>query len=133
MTGFEKIINIFEGAILMDFNKFGILLQESAKRGNITECCNDILVLRLKMKHHFKELADLLESPLSFPENLSSDEYKQLHAIYEMAHTLLYIPTGYEQTTIIDELKRITKVFEDAEWHIDNDRVLIDFNNPALS
>lgn len=133
MNTFERIIDIFENAILMDFQKFGRLLHNSASRQDIVECCHDILVLRLKTKRHFKELADLLETPFSFSNNLSPEEYKQLHAIYEMAYTLLYVPTGYEQLSITDELKRITKVFEDAECHVDSDRVLPDFNNPTLS
>lgn len=133
MNTFERIIYIFDNAILMDFQKFGTLLQNSASRQDIVECCHDILVLRLKMKRHFKELADLLESQFPFSKEVTSDEYKQLHAIYEMAYTLLYVPTGYEQTSITDELKRITKVFEDVDWNFDTDRVLPDFNNPALS
>ena len=132
MNEFEKIKDIFENAILMDFHKFGILLEESAKRQDIVGCCHDIITLRLKMKYHFKQLADLLDNSISFPTAYSEEEYKQLHAIYEMAFTLLHVPSGYEQTTITDELERITKVFDDADWFVDENRVLPDFDNPAL-
>lgn len=128
MNEFEQIKDIFENAILMDFQKFSKLLQDSANRRDIIGCCHDILILRLKMKRHFKKLADQLE----FPHTYSEEDYKQLHAIYEMAYTLLNVPTGYEQTTITDELKRIVGFFEDSEWHVDESRVLLDFNDPAL-
>lgn len=132
MNEVEKIKDIFENAILMDFQKFGQLLQDSANRRDIVGCCHDIIVLRLKMKRHFKQLADLLEQIVSFPMDYNDEEYKQLHAIYEMAYTLLHVPTGYEQTTITDELERITRTFDDANWFIDENRVLPDYNNPAL-
>ena len=73
MITVEHIIDIFENAICMDFQKFGTLLQNSASRRDIVECCHDILILRLKMKRHIKELADLLESPFSFSEDLTSE------------------------------------------------------------
>lgn len=133
MNEFEQIKDIFENAILMDFQKFGTLLQDNAKRRDIVECCRDIVTLRLKMKRHFKQLADLLERSVSLPLDYNEEDYKQLHAIYEMAYTLLHVPTGYEQTTITDELERITKAFDDADWFIDENRVLPDFNDPALS
>lgn len=132
MNTFEDIINILENAICMDFHKFGKLLLNSASQRDIVGCCHDILVLRIKMKRHFKELADLLEASLSFSDDISHEEYKQLHAIFEMAFTLLHVPSGYEQTTITDELERITKVFDDADWFVDENRVLPDFDNPAL-
>lgn len=50
-----------------------------------------------------------------------------------MAYTLIHVPTGYEQTTITDELKRIIKAFDDADWFIEERKVLPDFNDPALS
>lgn len=133
MNNLKTIQDIFEGAVLMDFHKFGILLEQQANQRNIAGCCEAILILRLKLKPHFKQLAELLKLSLTAPEQYNNDERRQLQAIFEMAQTLCFIPTGYEHTTITDELQIINKAFEDAGWVLpEAPRVLGDFwSNPA--
>lgn len=129
----EEIRNLFGNAIMMDFHKFGVLLEQQAAQHNIAGCCEDILMLRLKLKPHFKILAEFLKAILSYPETYSPEERRQLQAIFEMAQTLCFIPTGYEQTNITDELQNILKAFEEAGWKLpEAPRVLGDFwSNPA--
>lgn len=133
MNAIDKVINIFENPLKWHFQKFGRLLINAAKNRNIVECCDDILILRLKIKRHFKELAELLEFQLPESSVYSEEEYKKLHAIYEMAYTLLYVPSSYGQTKITDELKRITNSFIDTEWNINLKRSLFNYVNPAIS
>lgn len=133
MNYLNEIMNIFDNAIMMDFHKFGVLLEQQADNRNLAGCCEAILMLRLKLKPHFKKLADLLKTSLATPESYSHEERRTLQAIYEMAQTLCFIPTGYEQTNITDELKNIIKSFEEAEWVLpEAPRVLGNFwSNPA--
>lgn len=118
---------------MMDFHKFGVLLEQHADQRNIAGCCEAILMLRLKLKPHFKKLADFLQSRLASPEAYTPEERHQLQAIFEMAQTLCFIPTGYEQTNITDELQNINKAFEEAGWKLPKaPRVLGNFwSNPA--
>lgn len=133
MNNLDEIVKLFENAIMMDFHKFGILLEQQANHRNIAGCCEAILQLRLKLKPHFKRLADLLRTSLACPEAYNFEERRNLQAIYEMAQTLCIIPTGYEQTTITDELKYINLIFEEAGWVLpEAPRVLGNFwSNPA--
>lgn len=133
MNNLKTIQDIFEGAIMMDFHKFGILLEQQANQRNIAGCCEAILMLRLKLKPHFKQLAELLKSSLTAPEHYTHEERHHLQAIFEMAQTLCLIPTGYEQTNITDELQNINKAFEETGWVLpEAPRVLGNFwSSPA--
>lgn len=133
MNNLKTIQDIFENAIMMDFHKFGVLLEQQADQRNIAGCCEAILMLRLKLKPHFKKLADLLFNSLATPEDYTQEERLHLQAIFEMAQTLCFIPTGYEQTSITDELQNINNAFEEAGWVLpEAPRVLGNFwSNPA--
>lgn len=133
MNELDKIITLFDNAIMMDFHKFGTLLMQQAEQRNIAACCEAILQLRLKLKPHFKRLADFLRTSLACPEDYNDEERRNLQAIYEMAQTLCFIPTGYEQTTITDELKNINIIFEEAGWVLpDAPRILGNFGVTRL-
>lgn len=120
MKDLEKIKNIFQFAALQDFNKFGTLLMQQADQRNVAGCCEAILILNLKLKRHFKLLADELDKVLDAPEDYTPEKMHHLRAIHEMAYNLLHTATGHEQTNISDELKRLEDTFISRGWEIPN-------------